>query len=595
MIASALGESANHGPALQLITSVLWDHFITPILGLACVLSILYFARRASSSGKKHSHRKPESTVAVASKPMVVPPRDDKFKKNEWKPSDCDVNVAPSRVSPPGTPPGTPPGLEILPPGLELPLPVQRSATPPARHDEWMSPKASAHPWRKRTSSQMSMDKQSDPATPTSSPALRFDLEPRCETPQDRTPKNRAKPNRDMFCSSPGRISTKNEKMGEEAATALKSYWAASHAEDWMLALQSLIAAKNAGAQILDRTWSSVLAECVRLGIVDQAEQVLSPILNSLPVIGYNILMKAHVKNAAPKKCIKLYKTMQSAGVEPSAFTMSILLDAHVGNHDVDQAMSLLRQMECADLLGKPNSVHYTTILKGLIRGQRIKDAVIFFEEIPHPDVVTYSTLIKAHCDAGMVNEALELLNKMKSVGVMPDDIVFNTLLSNCSRNKNLALGHNLFGQMMEIQVVPSGTTLEHLVRLYYKTSRPDLATELLERVAQLKDPVGPTPKAYLDLMRQCIQQGRSEEAWRMYEVAEKHSIMDDKNPEQILKIFKEGKDQAMIQRVAANLKIGAGLNAAENFFQQDRNGRGRGQTGRAITSRSLRSRGGGH
>merc|ERR1719161_404975 len=215
--------------------------------------------------------------------------------------------------------------------------------------------------------------------------------------------------------------------------------------------------------------------------------------------------------------------------------------------------------MQSFKACGRPNSVHYTTILKGLIKAQRIHDAVDFFQEIPKPDVVTYSTLIKAHCDAGMVNEAVELLKSMENAGVMPDDIVFNTLLSHCSRNKNLVTGRKLFNQMMKLGVIPSSTTLEHLIRLYCKTFRPDFVAELLQKVAQHKgeEEKEAPPKAYLDLLRNCIQLGRSEEAWRMYDVMSQYASIDDtKTLQFIQKLFQEGKDTKLTERVLTHVKL---------------------------------------
>lgn len=535
-LVSGLWENSNNVLGLQQLTfAVMWDHYFTPVL--AILICSNFFVRYVSRLRKKDAKMKDV---------RAIPP--------PWRQQQHELNVkstkehgkcSPLRPASPKTPPRTPPSPVCAPRGLEIPpwrkvtmtIPgIARRTGEQAEKDVAESPiseKPPPHPWRKSTSTP-----QSEPSTPQSMVARRF------ITP-DSTPASR-RVGREGRCSAE-KFSSSNTvvSVSPEASRALKALGAAVQTEDWELALKSLVTAKMEGTQILDRTWSTVLTGCVSLGIMGVAEQILEPVLSSLPVIGYNILMKAHVKNSVPKKCIDLYSKMLANGIEPSAFTCGILLDAHVGNHDVDKAMALLRDMQSFKACGRPNSVHYTTILKGLIKAQRIHDAVDFFKEIPQPDVVTYSTLIKAHCDAGMVNEAVELLKNMENAGVMPDDIVFNTLLSHCSRNKNLALGHKLFGQMMQLSVIPSNTTLEHLVRLYYKTSRPDLAADLLEKVSKHKSGqiLESPPKAYLDLLRNCIQEGRSEEAWRMYDVMAKHVSSEHNNTLQnILKLFQEAK-----------------------------------------------------
>lgn len=540
-LVSGLWEISNNVLGLQQLTfAVMWDHYFTPVLTI--LICSNFFVRYVSRLRKKDAKVK-----------------DVHVKAAPWRQQQHELNVkstkehgkcSPLRPASPKTPPRTPPSPVCAPRGLEVPSWRKVTMTIPgiARRtgeqadkdvaESPMSEKPSPHPWRKSTSTP-----QSEPSTPQSMVARRF-VTPD-STPASRRVGREGRCSAEKFSSSNTVVSA---PLSPEASQALKALALGTCNKDWEVALKSLVTAKMEGVQILDRTWSTVLTGCVSLGIMGVAEQILEPVLSSLPVIGYNILMKAHVKNSVPKKCIDLYSKMLANGIEPSSFTCGILLDAHVGNHDVDKAMALLRDMQSFKACGRPNSVHYTTILKGLIKAQRIHDAVDFFKEIPQPDVVTYSTLIKAHCDVGMVNEAVDLLKNMENVGVMPDDIVFNTLLSTCSRTKNLALGHKLFGQMMQLSVIPSNTTLEHLVRLYYKTFRPDLAADLLEKVSQHKFPLSGQilenpPKAYLDLLRSCIQQGRSEEAWRMYDVMAKHVSSEHNNTLQsILKLFQEAK-----------------------------------------------------
>lgn len=341
-------------------------------------------------------------------------------------------------------------------------------------------------------------------------------------------------PSAQRFNSNPAQMSA----ISDETATALNTLWRAIEEKNWDLALKCLITAKVGGGKILERTWSVVFAGCVSkqsidpllpLTSIDKVAQAIDPILAVVPSAVYNILMKAYVRYSATEKCFELHSKMLNAGVIPSAFTYSNLLEAHIANNNLDEAVALLRDMENDEYAfrGMPNPVHYTTVLKGLAQAWRIEEAVALFKTIPHPDVITYSTLIKAHCDAGGLDEAVELLKSMVNAGVIPDDIVFNTLFSTCSRYKNVELGRELFSRMVKLGIVPSTTTMEHLVRLYYKTSRPDLAAELLEQVAWLNGPKTSPPKSYVDLLRVTYRRGNTQEAWRMYEAMSSYRCVE--------------------------------------------------------------------
>merc|ERR1719199_1676956 len=48
------------------------------------------------------------------------------------------------------------------------------------------------------------------------------------------------------------------------------------------------------------------------------------------------------------------------------------------------------------------------------------------------PDLITYTTLVKAFADRGKVAAAMETLEKMVEQGVKPDEIIFNGVLGSC-------------------------------------------------------------------------------------------------------------------------------------------------------------------
>ena len=50
-----------------------------------------------------------------------------------------------------------------------------------------------------------------------------------------------------------------------------------------------------------------------------------------------------------------------------------------------------------------------------------------------HPQVITYSTMLKGYCQAGEVDVGFQILEKMqKEARLRPDEIMFNSLLDGC-------------------------------------------------------------------------------------------------------------------------------------------------------------------
>ena len=51
-------------------------------------------------------------------------------------------------------------------------------------------------------------------------------------------------------------------------------------------------------------------------------------------------------------------------------------------------------------------------------------------------ELMTYSTMIKGHCQSGDIQTAFSLLEQMKrDTNLKPDEIMYNSLLDGCAQN----------------------------------------------------------------------------------------------------------------------------------------------------------------
>merc|ERR1719488_100490 len=72
------------------------------------------------------------------------------------------------------------------------------------------------------------------------------------------------------------------------------------------------------------------------------------------------------------------------------------------------------------------------------------------------PDMITYSMLIKAQCDAGDMGKALQILEDMLQCKCDIDDVVFTHLIEGCCNVSNVALAEKLFKDMQSANIRPS-------------------------------------------------------------------------------------------------------------------------------------------
>merc|ERR1719401_1739767 len=107
---------------------------------------------------------------------------------------------------------------------------------------------------------------------------------------------------------------------------------------------------------------------------------------------------------------------MKIHGIEPSQITYGILLDGCINEGQVDKAELIFNSMledKCAI-----NTVLYTTLIKGFARTGEIDKAMEVFrkmcaEKTASPDLITFSILMKANCDADRMEVAQDLLKSM--------------------------------------------------------------------------------------------------------------------------------------------------------------------------------------
>merc|ERR1719335_921534 len=95
------------------------------------------------------------------------------------------------------------------------------------------------------------------------------------------------------------------------------------------------------------------------------------------------------------------------------------------------------------------------------------------------PDMITYSLLIKAHCDAGAMDAALHVLEDMLQARCAVDDIVFTHLIDGCCQVSNVQLAEKLFRDMVAAKIQPSIYAITGLVKVYGKCGCSEKAMEL--------------------------------------------------------------------------------------------------------------------
>jgi pentatricopeptide repeat protein len=120
--------------------------------------------------------------------------------------------------------------------------------------------------------------------------------------------------------------------------------------------------------------------------------------------------------------------------------------------------------------------------------------------------IVTYSAIIKGYCAKNMLDEAFELSEDMaRTTGLVPDEIMFNTLLDGCARQGLYDRGMKVFEKMEHAGVRPSNYTLSVLVKLANRAKKVDKAFAFCEELSS-KYSFRLNVHVYANLIQACVK-----------------------------------------------------------------------------------------
>jgi len=303
----------------------------------------------------------------------------------------------------------------------------------------------------------------------------------------------------------------------------------ASTHSDCDLALALAQEMREAAASIDGVVYNTVLVTCVSADRIEEARTLLGEmeaVGGVADVITYNILAKAYAKAGRMDRCFELYEHMLAQDIKPSQVTYGILLDCCINENKVNKAAEVFDRMTEEGCV--MNTVLYTTLIKGFARAGQVDHAMHVYEQmrtgrsVP-PDLITFSILIKANCDAHRLEAALQLLEAMLDFKLRPDEVVFNNLLGGCVKESKAGLAKRLYEDMISAGIQPSNATFSILIRLYAQCKMLDEAVEML-RSEPAAQGISPEPRLFSQLALCCLRERQGRRAVEVYRLLLAHS-----------------------------------------------------------------------
>lgn len=218
---------------------------------------------------------------------------------------------------------------------------------------------------------------------------------------------------------------------------------------------------KRANIPLDERMYNVVMWSYISAGAASRALPLFDEIENP-NVECYTTLIKAFSMLRRPDDAIALIPAMRRRSVKPNIRTYNALIASCVRGGKLEKARQLFSEMLVDDI--QPNAVSWNIIINWHVQqktGPKRLDGVLnAFADMKasgvSPNVITFTTIMKAYAKSGLLNKAEEVFTEMKMrLPGRVDTSVYNTLLTAYSSRLDWRRCMELLEEMKNYSTIP--------------------------------------------------------------------------------------------------------------------------------------------
>lgn len=225
--------------------------------------------------------------------------------------------------------------------------------------------------------------------------------------------------------------------------------------------------------QVVDpKLWSLFVWGAVQCRQVSLAEKIMKdmPGYGFAPTLDmWSVLLKGYAKKGQVESMMNTIQKIQAQGLEPDLKCLTIIMGALFDKQMLSPAREIFGTIQTysprpedpdtenhiPDLL-----VAYNVAVNGLMRNRLVTAAEDLVkkmeEEGPHPDIVTYNTLLNRFVHMKNSGRTASTLRTIADRGLQPDIYTFTILYVGASRNGNEEMKKSLIKRMKALDVKPN-------------------------------------------------------------------------------------------------------------------------------------------
>ncbi|XVF26539.1 hypothetical protein REPUB_Repub14bG0026000 [Reevesia pubescens] len=251
---------------------------------------------------------------------------------------------------------------------------------------------------------------------------------------------------------------------------------------------------------------------CINVsGDMDHAHKVFNQIPEPTSVFLWNTMIKGYSRIKCPKHGISMYLSMLKRNVKPDNYTFPFLLKGF----NTNVGLSCGKQLHCHVVkfgFGSNFFVQNALIHMYSSCGQMEMARGVFYISCKM-DVITWNMIITGYNRVKQYEETSKLFVEMEKNGVVPTSVTLVSLLSACSKLRDLEVGMRVHNYIKKCEIEPNLIFENALMDMYAACGEMDVAVGIFDRM-KMRDVISWTTivsgfvnKGEIDLARNYFDQ----------------------------------------------------------------------------------------
>ncbi|XP_011655863.1 pentatricopeptide repeat-containing protein At2g22070 [Cucumis sativus] len=283
-----------------------------------------------------------------------------------------------------------------------------------------------------------------------------------------------------------------------ETSGAVGNALISMYAKSGGVEIARLIVEHNRTSNLNIIAFTSLLDGYTKLGNVKPAREIFNK-LRDRDVVAWTAMIVGYVQNGLWNDALELFRLMVNEGPEPNSYTLAAMLS-------VSSSLTILehgKQIHASAIKAGESSTPSVTnaLIAMYAKTGNINVAKRVFD-LPNgkKEIVSWTSMIMALAQHGLGKEAINLFERMLSVGMKPDHITYVGVLSACTHVGLVEQGRKYYNMMTEVHEIEP--TLSHYACMIDLYGRAGLLQEAYLFIESM--PIEPDNIAWGSLLASC-------------------------------------------------------------------------------------------